>query len=106
MNEDKTGDGKPTADAAAAAEMAGAAAEEAAPTCDHNWRLCPFYCPACDTTFAISDDPVAWRRRIYAYKGAHGSAAANNKVAVPWSDGHVVTELASWSEGEDPPTQL
>ena len=100
MNEDKIGDGKPTADAAAAAEMAGAAAEEAAPTCDHNWRRCPFYCPACDTTFAISDDPVAFRRRVNRFEGDQ------NKVAVPWSDGHVVTELASWSEGEDPPTQL
>ena len=100
MNEDN----KPAEDAAAA-EMAGAAArgadqapaEEAAPaTCDHNWRLCPFYCPSCDTTYAISDEPVAWRRRVRTFQGD----VTPGRVAL----GVMLTELASWSEGEDPPS--
>ena len=94
------------ADTAASAELAVAAARDAgetaaaeeAPTCDHNWRLCPFYCRGCNTTFAISDEPVAWRRRVRAFQG-------NVEPVEPGDFNHwtLITELAAWSESEDPP---
>ena len=70
--------------------------EAAPPTCDHSWRRCPFYCPACEMTFVIRDTVVAFQRRVYSFKG--------ETLPLSNSDQHLVTELAGWSEGEDPPT--
>ena len=72
--------------------------EEAAPaTCDHNWRRCPFYCPACDKTFVKRDTPIGhMERRILAVDG-DARADAN----VEFTD--VVTVLGNWLIGEEPP---
>ena len=83
-----------------------APAEEAAPpTCDHNWRLCPFYCPHCETTYVISDEPVAWRRRVRTFEGDRvGDLVGDTRPAQSDIElGVMLTELAGWSEGEDPP---
>ena len=76
-------------------------AAEEAPTCDHNWRRCPFYCPACDTTFLVKDEPVAWRGGVYQLEGDEVEAVTNKTERPP---GQLITELAGWGEGEDPPT--
>ena len=98
--------------AAAGAEMAVEAArdaeaapvEEAAPpTCDHNWQRCPFYCPACDKTFVISDEPVAWRRRVRVFKGDQVDLGGEDERDADNESGVLLTELAGWSDGEDPP---
>ena len=82
-----------------------APAEEAAPaTCAHNWRLCPFYCPHCDTTYVISDEPVAWRRRVRTFQGDQVDPEVEDKRDAHNEFGVLLTELASWSEGEDPPS--
>ena len=87
--------------AAAMASDEASAEEAAPPTCDHNWQRCPFYCEGCDKTFAIFDEPVAWRRRVRSFEGDQKIVPGEDNYD---GDGHLITELAGWSEGEDPPT--